>query len=82
MEGIESFDIMEEPYQFDIDNLIETTLLLEYESEGKKWPAAWAHGYGLGRVVYLSPGHQLASFTVPMYRKLIRRSALWAAGMI
>jgi len=82
LEGIESFDIMEEPYQFDLDNLLETTLLLEYESEGKKWPAAWAHNYGLGRVVYLSPGHQLASFMVPMYRNLIRRGALWAAGML
>lgn len=82
LEGIESFDIMEEPYQFDLDNLLETTLLLEYESEGKKWPAAWAHNYGHGRVVYLSPGHQLASFMVPMYRNLIRRGALWAAGML
>lgn len=81
-EGIESFDIMEEPYQLDLDNLIETTLLLEYESESKKWPAAWAHTYGIGRVVYLSPGHQLESFLVPMYRKLIRRSALWAAEML
>jgi type 1 glutamine amidotransferase len=82
MEGIESFDIMEEPYQFDLDNLLETTLLLEYESEGKKWPAAWAHSYGLGRVVYLSPGHQADSFKNPMYRNLIRRSALWAAGLL
>lgn len=82
LEGIDSFSIMEEPYQFDIDNLIETTALLEYESEGRLWPAAWAHTYGLGRVVYLSPGHQTASFTDPMYRKLIRRGALWAAGLL
>ena len=79
MEGIEAFEIKEEPYQFEFDNFTEKTILLEYESEGKQWPAAWAHGYGLGRVVYLSPGHQQASFLNPMYRKLIHRSALWAA---
>jgi hypothetical protein len=82
LEGIGSFSIMEEPYQFDLDNLIETTPLMEYESEGRQWPAAWAHTYGLGRVAYLSPGHQAASFSDPMYRKLILRSALWAAGLL
>jgi type 1 glutamine amidotransferase len=82
LEGIDSFSMKEEPYQFDIDNLIEPTLLLEYESEGVNWPAAWAHGYGLGRVVYLSPGHTIDSFTDPMYRKLIQRSALWAAKLL
>ncbi|NLK86746.1 MAG: ThuA domain-containing protein [Clostridiaceae bacterium] len=79
LEGIESFSMQEEPYQFDIDNLIETTVLLEYESEGRQWPAAWAHSYGLGRVVYLSPGHIADSFMDPVYRKLILQSALWAA---
>jgi hypothetical protein len=82
LEGIDSFSMQEEPYQFDIDNLIETTILLEYESEGRKWPAAWAHSYGLGRVVYLSPGHHTGSFIDPMYRKLIHRSALWAADLL
>ncbi len=81
-EGVGSFAIMEEPYQFDLDNLIETTTLLEYESEGRQWPAAWAHKYGLGKVVYLSPGHQAASFREPEYRKLILRGALWAAGSL
>jgi len=52
MEGIESFDIMEEPYQFDLDNLLETTLLLEYESEGKKMaggmgPQLWPRQSGI-----------------------------------
>ncbi len=78
MEGIESFSVKEEPYQFALDNLIETTMLLEYESEGKQWPAAWAHGYGSGRVVYLSLGHNIETFMEPMFRKLLHASALWA----
>lgn len=80
MEGIESFSVKEEPYQFTMDNLIETTILLQYEFEGEQRPAAWAHDYGLGRVVYLSPGHNIETFLDPMYRKLVCRSGLWATG--
>jgi len=80
LEGIESFTVKEEPYQFVMDNLAQTSLLLEYESEGRQWPAAWAHGYGSGRVVYLSPGHNIETFHNPAYRRLIHRSGLWAAG--
>lgn len=82
LDGIGSFSMQEEPYQFDIDNLIETTLLLEYESEGRQWPAAWAHSYGRGRVAYLSPGHNTGSFMDPVYRELIHRSALWTAHLL
>jgi len=82
MDGIEGFSSMEEPYQFILDNLVETTLLLEYEYDGKTWPAAWAHTYGLGRVVFLSPGHNIETFHQPMFRKMILRSALWASGLL
>lgn len=82
LEGIDSFEIKEEPYQFEFDVFTEKTLLLTYECGGKQWPAAWAHGYGSGRVVFLSPGHQRDSFLNPMYRKLIQRSALWAVGLL
>ncbi len=79
-DGIKSFSVLEEPYMFDMDDFTDTSILLEYESEGRKWPAAWAHVYGMGRVVYLSPGHNLETFLEPVYRKLISRSAAWATG--
>lgn len=82
IDGIRDFAFLEEPYQFEQDSFAQTTLLLEYGSEGKQWPAAWAHQYAMGRVVYLSPGHHAAAFQDPMYRKLINRSALWAVGML
>ena len=80
MDGIKSFSVLEEPYMFEMDNFTDTSILLEYESEGRKWPAAWAHVYGMGRVVYLSPGHNAETFLDPMYRNLIVRSAAWAVG--
>jgi type 1 glutamine amidotransferase len=81
-EGISAFSFLEEPYQFERDNFARSAVLLEYDSEGQKWPAAWVHQYALGKVVYLSPGHHPAAFQDTMYRKLIRRSALWTIGML
>jgi len=80
--GIQSFSLEEEPYQFVMDNLAETTVLLEYESAGVVWPAGWVRTYGLGKVVYLSPGHNLETLRDPMYRKLIQRSGSWLTGLL
>lgn len=82
MQGLEPFVIDDEPYRFDFSPLLETTILAEYEHEGQRWPAAWAHAYGLGRIVYLMPGHQLSAFQVDAYRRLIRNAGLWAAGLL
>lgn len=82
MEGVEGFSVKEEPYQFELDNMIDTTILLEYESEDKQWPAAWVHSYGLGRVVFLSPGHNIETFQDAMFRKMVSRSSLWATGLL
>jgi type 1 glutamine amidotransferase len=79
-EGIEGFAMDEEPYRFDRDPFAETTVLLEYTHDGARWPAAWAHEYGLGRVVYLMPGHHIHSFKNLMYRKLILQSGMWACS--
>lgn len=76
------FEIDDEPYQFEFDTFIEKTILLHYESEGQTWPAAWAHEYGLGRVVYLMPGHSAGSFKNPVYRQILLRAGRWAGGLL
>lgn len=80
VEGAEAFEMDEEPYMFEMDSFIDTELLMTYTMDGKSYPAAWAHKYGLGRVAYLMPGHHAPSFAVPAYRSLIARAAKWAAG--
>lgn len=82
MDRVESFTVDDEPYRFDFNPHIQTTILAEYEHEGEKWPAAWTHEFGLGRIVYLMPGHQLSSFRVESYRKLILNAGMWAAKLI
>ncbi|MCM3782665.1 ThuA domain-containing protein [Neobacillus mesonae] len=81
VEGFESFTIDEEPYRFDLQLHDDTIIFAEYEHDQERWPAAWAHEYGQGRVVYLMPGHHLPSFHVGSYRELILRSARWAAKL-
>lgn len=79
MKGIEPYEIADEPYRFDLLPHFDTTILAHYKHEDKLWPAAWAHDYGLGRVVYLMNGHQLSCFSVQPFRQLIKQAGLWAA---
>ncbi len=81
-QGIDDFIINEEPYRFIICNFSKSTIFMEYEFEGSLMPAGWCHTYGLGRVVYLMPGHNQDSFSIPEYQKLIARGALWAGKRI
>ncbi|MFC4302305.1 ThuA domain-containing protein [Cohnella boryungensis] len=74
--GIEPFTVTDEPYQFDFVEGLETTILLDYEYDGKKWPAGWTHAYGEGQVVYLMNGHDGSPFFHPTYREIILRSAV------
>ncbi|WP_151737527.1 ThuA domain-containing protein ['Paenibacillus yunnanensis' Narsing Rao et al. 2020] len=78
-EGLEAFTMDEEPYRFELDPLAEITVLLTYEHEGQEWPAAWVRNYGLGRVVFLMPGHHRPSFEREAYGRWIVNAAKWAA---
>ncbi|QJC50969.1 ThuA domain-containing protein [Paenibacillus albicereus] len=82
LSGVEPFRMEEEPYRFDPATVSTASVLLEYEHEGSRWPAAWARARGVGRVAYLSPGHRRESFLHPEYRKLVRQAGLWALGAL
>jgi len=79
MDRVEDFAVDDEPYRFEFNPHVRTKVLAEYEHEGQRWPAAWTHDFGLGRVVYLMPGHDRSAFEVPDYRRLILNAGLWAA---
>jgi uncharacterized protein len=80
LEGVENFTLDEEPYMFEFDPFVKTNVVLEFEFEGKRYPAAWEHAYGLGRVVYLQPGHHAPSFKPESFRRLVRNGARWVSG--
>lgn len=82
MQGIEDFVIEDEPYYFEQQPFFKTTVLAEYPHDGAMRQAAWCHEFGLGRVVYLMPGHHLPSFSSEPFRQMIRRGGLWAASLL
>lgn len=79
MKNIDPFEIEDERYWFEFDRFLETTILMEYGIEGEWLPAAWAHPFGLGRVVYLMPGRDQAAFQHSEYRKVVLQASKWAA---
>lgn len=82
MVGFTPFAMTEEPYLFDFCNFSRRDLLCEFVYEDKHYPAAWISHFGEGRIVYLSPGHDVKTFRNPQMQRLIRRSALWAADLL
>lgn len=46
------------------------------------WPAAWAYTCGLGKVVFLMPGHHLPSFQLPEVAKLLRGGPVGGWGEV
>lgn len=81
LSGIEPFVMDEEPYRFIMDGLSDHELLLTYTHDGQDWPAAWSRGFGVGRMVYLMPGHHRPSFEHSEYAKLVRNGAAWAGRL-
>ncbi len=82
MDGVTSFVIQDEPYQYDFLPYTDMTVLMEYEHEGNRVPAGWSQEYGQGRIVYLMPGHDAGPFDIPAYRTVIQRSVRWAAKQL
>lgn len=78
LSGVKDFTIGDEPYMFQMDELAERTMLLEYGYEGRMLPAAWCRPYGKGRVAYFACGHNLDGFLDDTVGKIIQNAAAWA----
>ena len=78
LSGMAGFVISEEPYQFEMSG-DEVFPLLTYRYDGKEYPGGWCRTEEKGRVVFLTPGHSIASFKNKEYLDMIRKSAEWAA---
>ena len=76
-EGIDEFIIPEEPYRYELKEDDNKLIILDYTHEGQIYPAAWCKFIGKGKLVYLMPGHNLASFKNENYRKIIYQSGKW-----
>ncbi len=74
--GLDDFRISDEIYY----NLVEprrSTVLLETEFEGRKWPLAWAGAYGNARIVFSALGHDMGSYASEGLMALLINSVGW-----
>lgn len=80
VKGISDFEMEEELYTFELDNLCDKEILMTASEGVSTVPAAWVKTYGKGKVVYLAPGHDRKSFENASFKKLIKNSGLWLLG--
>ena len=76
--GMTEFTVADEQYILDYDPRV--NVLCSALWKGKTMPVAWTKGWGKGRVVYVSLGHDPKACKQSVFQKLIIRGALWAAG--
>ena len=53
---------------------------MRYQYEGREYLGGWCRTEEKGRVVFLTPGHNIAAFRCAAYLIMIRKSAKWAIG--
>lgn len=77
MEGFQSFDITEEPYEFHMRNTIPMDIFLNYRYKDKIYPAGWTINPEQGKLVYLSFGHNAKTFSSKNVLELCIKSLEW-----
>ena len=77
--GIDEYMTTDEQYILDYDK-DKVTVLGNGLYQGALMPALWVKQHGKGRVFYNSGGHDSKATAQPMFKKLLLRGSLWAAG--
>lgn len=78
-QGIDEFMTTDEQYILDYEK-DKLTVLGNGLYKGELMPALWVKSHGKGRVFYNSGGHDPKAVAQPMFKKLLVRGCLWAAG--
>ena len=77
--GIDEYMTTDEQYILDYEK-DKITVLANGLYKGDLMPALWVKPHGQGRVFYNSGGHDPQAAAQPMFKKLLVRGCLWAAG--
>ena len=79
--GIGQFTVIDEHYFVALDDPRADVFLTTKSMNGDQ-PAGWRPEPGKGRVVILTPGHNLDVWLHPSYQALLRNSLAWCAKVI
>ena len=77
-EGLTEFMVTDEQYILDFDPRV--NILCSALWQGKTMPVVWTKDWEKGRVFYLALGHDKKACQQEIFRLLLTRGALWAAG--
>lgn len=72
------FNVTDEMYVTDYDPRVQ--VLASSLWKGEKMPVAWTKSWGKGSVYYLALGHDAAACKADVFKTLLVRGCLWAAG--
>jgi type 1 glutamine amidotransferase len=79
--GMENYSIEDEVYGgFYVSPEVHVLLTTDHPESSKS--VAWTTSYGKGRVVFIQGGHGPTAFDNDVFRGLVERSILWAAGRL
>jgi type 1 glutamine amidotransferase len=78
-EGVEAFTEIDEHYFMHFDDPA-ADVFLHSRSEHGVQPAGWRRTVGNGRVCVLTPGHQLAVWLEPGFRRLLANALAWVGA--
>lgn len=82
-QGCGPFCLEDEPLLFDADVFAEKRQVLYKMRYGTEcFPAVWVNHYGFGRVSCVVPGYGRDTFENREWQRIVRRSGLWAAGLL
>lgn len=76
LEGIHSFEIIDELYLMDYTSPFQTLLSTTYQ--GFEVPLAWVKAWGRGKVFYCALGHDRDQISHPSFQKLLLNALHWA----
>ena len=77
---LDEFMVTDEQYILDYDPRV--NVLASALHKGAAMPVVWTKDWGKGRVYYLALGHDGKACQHPMFKLLLQRGALWAAGKL
>lgn len=80
VEGISSFTLQDEHYFMALDDP-DADVFMSTRSEHGEQPGGWRRTEGAGRVVVLTPGHNLEVWLHPAYQALLTNSLRWCGKL-
>ncbi len=79
--GIPAFTLQDEHYFMALDDL-NADIFMTTNSENGEQPGGWKRVAGDGRVIVLTPGHNLVVWLHPSYQALMLNSLLWCGKLL